>query len=275
LTLQESLHQKLKIDDSISTHSCAGRIESSSKDMILNVGFNLVNIREYPITLGENPGVSGGPSLTIDWEPQAEVKLPLERYESTRPPRRNYVEMSIPKNVRMKMLQTNGHTKKEILASVKRTNISRINRKKTVAMMHLHDSQEAFEDCKRGFRHIVTFKKHKKKERALLDLSDQFQRQRAIEAIQAENEAAAEEVRMMKEIEKVSAEIEKKKNIEVKGFPTTQISSDEKEHLASVCSDDMQKDENMVIELKHSITQDSVSNSPLCLSKPIISCEES
>lgn len=268
ITIHESLHKFSETD--VSTHSCDGRVESFAFDKSLNVKFDSVNIREYPVTLGENPGVSAGPSLTIDWEPQTYVEIPLEEYETSRPPRRDYMEMSIPKDIRMQMLQSSGHTKKEIMASVRVTNIGRMNRKKTNAMAHMHDTHEAIEDVRRALRHVITFKKHKKKERALIDLSDQFQRMRATEAIQAENEAATKEVAMLKEMEELAAEINRKRK-ESTNLPPTFVS--EEKYQVSQCFDNIQKHEENNIQTEQALKKDSNSNK-IDRSKSTISCEE-
>lgn len=268
ITIHESLHRRT-IDDS-STYSCSGRVESFGFDDPLNVSFDSVNIREYPVTLGDNPGVSAGPSLTIDWKPQSEVEIPLDEYETNRPPRRDYMEMSIPKDVRMEMLQNSGHTKKEIMASVRSTNIGRHCRKKTNAMAHMHDTHEAIEDVYRALRHVVTFKKHKKKERALIQLSDEFQKKRAEEAIQAENEASEREVMMLKELEVLKEEIDRKR-AEAPNFPPTHV-SEEKDQV-SECADNIQKHEEVEVHSEETLNEGSKASNNI-ERKLIISCEE-
>lgn len=200
------------------SRSCHARIESNpdSENNSLRVDFSTVVIREYPVTLGDNPGVSAGPALTIDWEPQDEVQISLSDYESSRPPRRNYVEMSIPKDIRMQMLVGSGHTRQEIQVAVKKSNIGRINRRKTNAMLHLSSQHEAYEMIARGLRNTLTLKKKKKKERRLMEISEKFHRQRVEDAIQAENEAEAEELRLLQEFKELQLKMASEAQVKMK-----------------------------------------------------------
>ena len=53
-----------------------------------NVRFEQVWIREYAQTLGDNPSVSYGPPITLDWLFQEMEPISLEAYEAYRGPRR-------------------------------------------------------------------------------------------------------------------------------------------------------------------------------------------
>lgn len=243
---------KLEFTD---TRSCHARINSTPTDKSMRVDFSKIVIREYPVTLGDNPGVSAGPALTIDWEPQDEVQIPLLDYESSRPPRRNYVEMSIPKDIRMQMLTGSGHTRKEIQVAVKSSNIGRINRRKTVAMLHMSTQHEVYEMVSRGLRNTLTLKKNKKKERRLMELSEKFQRQRVQNAIQAENEAEAEELRLLQEFNELQLKMASEAQVNMKD---SNLHQDETEGRA--------------IKLQN--RSDNSANSNDGHPKGIISCEE-
>ena len=45
------------------------------------IWFNKVEIKEYPIILGDNPSTSDGVPLTIDWKPQRYEQWDLHDYE--------------------------------------------------------------------------------------------------------------------------------------------------------------------------------------------------
>ena len=218
--------------------SCHGKIESSPDTEPLRVEFSSVLIREYPVTLGDNPGVSAGPALTIDWEPQDEMQISLADYESSRPPRRNYVEMSIPKDIRMQMLTGSGHTRKEIQVAVRSSNIGRSNRKKTNAMLHMSSQHEVYEMISRGLRNTLTLKKKKKKERRLMELSEKFQRQRVEDAIQAENEAAAEELRLLQEFNELQLKMAAEQQHQIKDSNLHQDEAEDVENNLESPSDD-------------------------------------
>jgi hypothetical protein len=97
--------------------------ESSPKN--LSVIFDTVQIREYPIILGDNPAVSKGPALTIDWQHVETDVMKFEEYESTRPERRSNAEMAIPFDIRMEMLKNSGYSSKEILEMAKKSEEAR------------------------------------------------------------------------------------------------------------------------------------------------------
>ena len=50
-----------------------------------NVSFSHLQVREYAITLGDNPSVSSGPPVTLDWsyDPQ-EKTAPVDAFEAVR-----------------------------------------------------------------------------------------------------------------------------------------------------------------------------------------------
>ena len=50
-----------------------------------NVSFSHLRIREYAITLGDNPSVSSGPPVTLDWAYDPHEKTaPVEAFEAVR-----------------------------------------------------------------------------------------------------------------------------------------------------------------------------------------------
>lgn len=79
---------------------------SGSRCDNLKTSFSTLEIREYYITLGDNPGGCEGPPLTLDWEYNEDRTkiLELDDYETKRKPRRGRWALLIPNNVRMWML---------------------------------------------------------------------------------------------------------------------------------------------------------------------------
>ena len=88
------------------------------------VNFDDVHIREFKVTLGDNPSVTEGPPVTLDWTPVATHVLGVDQYETTggsngsssssRPrEKRSSAELKMPSSVRKDLL--NGeHTKQEM-----------------------------------------------------------------------------------------------------------------------------------------------------------------
>jgi len=162
--------------------------ESTDSESILSVSFDTVEVREYPIILGDNPAVSQGPPLTIDWEHDNEDTFSLDEYETTRPPRRVTVEMSIPPDMRLDCLKRCGFSTKEISVRIKEINLVKRGRLQTTTMLYRSDMNERVEKTKRIFTSIFT--KKKRKERALMKSSDMSLE---IQRTEANNQATREQ----------------------------------------------------------------------------------
>ena len=53
------------------------------------VWFDQLEVREYPMILGDNPATSEGAPVTIDWEFQNEFLVDVEYFELYRPSRKS------------------------------------------------------------------------------------------------------------------------------------------------------------------------------------------
>lgn len=174
-----------KLRSSLNSDMCSADSESS-----FSVSFDTVEVREYPIILGDNPAVSEGPPLTIDWDYDNVDEFSLDEYETTRPQRRGTVEMNIPANIRVDCLKRCGFSTKEIFKRVKEVKVVRRDRLQTTTMLYRSDMDEKLEKTKR----VVTgfFSKKKKKERELMrssKISLQIQHAEANNAAVREEEA--------------------------------------------------------------------------------------
>lgn len=69
-----------------------------------SVRFHTVTIRNYDLTIGDNPWCSCGAPVSIDWTYQSEINLPLEAYEQHHPPRRKGSELAMPHRLREELL---------------------------------------------------------------------------------------------------------------------------------------------------------------------------
>jgi hypothetical protein len=122
--------------------------------------YDSVTIREYAFIPGDNPSVSKGVPLTIDWDHQWEKTFDLDAYENGRKPR-HQIEMKIPAEIRSELLRKNGHSWKDIQASIKMANIARRQRTKTIERLPSEKIDEKLEKIARGVKNI--FKEKKKK----------------------------------------------------------------------------------------------------------------
>mmetsp|Transcript_1480 Transcript_1480/g.1592 ORF Transcript_1480/g.1592 Transcript_1480/m.1592 type:complete len:247 (+) Transcript_1480:124-864(+) len=175
----------LSVDDEVD-------VSTLDTDRILTVTFNTVKVREYPIILGDNPSVSEGPPLSIDWVYIDVDEFDVEEYETTRPSRRGTPEMNIPASIRIDTLKRSGFTTKDIYQRVKEVKQVKQRRLETTTMLYRSDMNENIEKTKRRFSNI--FSKKKKKERQLIEASMEsmnVQRAAADNQAQMEEEALA------------------------------------------------------------------------------------
>jgi hypothetical protein len=59
------------------------------------VRFHVIQVREYEQTMGDNPSVSYGPPISLDWDYEELEPVDLEVYEATRGPRRTMRQMML------------------------------------------------------------------------------------------------------------------------------------------------------------------------------------
>jgi hypothetical protein len=132
------------------------------------VRFGHVSIRQYPVIVGDNPAVSGGPPLSIGWEYDDEVTLDVVEYEEQRPPRRKGREMLVPTDVRTDRLREAGYSRAEIVALTKPVNLARSQRRRTLDTLHLQPLYQLHEKLSRKTFSLLTGGRRKKSERHLL-----------------------------------------------------------------------------------------------------------
>jgi len=102
------------------------------------VRFSTVEVREYAMILGDNPAVSRGPPLTLDWTPLSRAFFDVERHIVMNPePRRKIGEMVMPSVLREMLLKKSGYSTSEMFASTKQTNIVRAQRLATVRKLQM------------------------------------------------------------------------------------------------------------------------------------------
>ena len=97
------------------------------------VRFETVEIIECPITIGDNPSVSSGVPLTIEWDCQKRTKLALDFFEKHRPPRRtNKKLLRIKSKQRERLLRKIGFTLQEIDEATYEADYAREQRYETI-----------------------------------------------------------------------------------------------------------------------------------------------
>lgn len=136
-----------KLDDSNSTV----RTDSSSSSFVREtptstsirtlgrqVSFGHVDIRYYPMELGENPSVSIGPPVQLAWQHGGEETHDLDLFEWERQPKRRQrgrqADMALTHYKRRHILAIAGHSMEEIQAAEKSIHKQQQRRRPLMAM---------------------------------------------------------------------------------------------------------------------------------------------
>lgn len=136
-------------DADVGDHSTSSR---SMKRCI----FSSVDIREHERVAGDNPCVTSGVPLSIGWGYLQHDPISLDDYESNRGPPRDKIEMMVPAAVRRSMLRDEfGVTLSEMNAAMKEVNITKRQRRHTVASEHLEGWSEVAQSAVRKFKRFV------------------------------------------------------------------------------------------------------------------------
>jgi len=108
-------------------------------------GFSTITIREYARELGDNVTMMG-PPICLAWQHQDEIVYDLIEYDDAcQDTRRTQSELKMPSKHRDQILRESGYSRQEIQDAIKRSNIARNQRKRTVETLSLQPLQEAFE----------------------------------------------------------------------------------------------------------------------------------
>jgi hypothetical protein len=132
------------------------------------VGFTTIEIRDYPIIVGDNPGVSIGVPLTIDWVHDGEFTSSVDEYETYRPPSRSMVELKIPRTMRESVLRRLDFSRRDIQEGARSANIGRHRRKRTLETMHLAPWEEFLQRVRRATMNATVRRAAKQREKEWL-----------------------------------------------------------------------------------------------------------
>lgn len=130
------------LDTAATSRSCSSLDECSSR----SIRFEKLEVRDYPLALGDNPSVTNGPPLTIEWEHAGEYVISVEDYENNRPPRRHKRNMVVPKRVRQDWLRDEGYSRGEMNEAEKQALKAKKDRmataKKRIVLVRLEEVSE-------------------------------------------------------------------------------------------------------------------------------------
>mmetsp|Transcript_19057 Transcript_19057/g.47133 ORF Transcript_19057/g.47133 Transcript_19057/m.47133 type:complete len:238 (+) Transcript_19057:155-868(+) len=130
-----------------------------------SVSFSSIEVREYPLCMGDNPGCLRGVPISMGWTYTEEKALSLDEYEESRG---EPCELTaIPPHKRFEMLQgTKLYTRCEIMKTLQKVEADRERRK--ASSLDSEKFEAYIEDLKRGFLNKTFRRKKKQKEREML-----------------------------------------------------------------------------------------------------------
>jgi hypothetical protein len=86
------------------------------------ISFDKVIVREYAMTMGDNPSCSYGPPVCLDWLYLETTNLKLEEYERTRPRKRNMRQLVLNYYRRCEILESAGYDSAEMKRTTRQIN---------------------------------------------------------------------------------------------------------------------------------------------------------
>lgn len=128
----------------------------------LSVRFDNVSIRSYQQTLGDNPSVSYGPPIALDWKYEEDKPKSLEEYEKEREPnRRPFPKLGLNYYQRKALLEQQGHSDQELRSAKKQANKDKFKRAVTKYFLPVQHLEDAAESAGRKIKKIMGHKRRK------------------------------------------------------------------------------------------------------------------
>uniref|UniRef100_A0A7S4VQH3 Uncharacterized protein n=1 Tax=Ditylum brightwellii TaxID=49249 RepID=A0A7S4VQH3_9STRA len=143
---------------SLTTTSSADSMleENETNAMKRNISFSKLEIREYAITLGDNPCVRRGPPVSLDWKYSDRGSMCLEEYESTRVPRRSRNKLVLSYGARqLRLIKEAGFTMNDLKEATKDVQRMKQKRKNTYALLPIAKVEEAVESAGRKMKRLI------------------------------------------------------------------------------------------------------------------------
>jgi hypothetical protein len=125
------------------------------------VSFGVVRIRSYTQTLGDNPSVSYGPPIQLDWEYEEHSSVPLDTYESNRGRRRSLKQLVLNYYHRKNILFWQyGVSEEDLKKAKKEANKIKLKRVITRSLLPIMPVESAFENASRTAKQIIHSRHH-------------------------------------------------------------------------------------------------------------------
>uniref|UniRef100_A0A7S1ZFB8 Uncharacterized protein n=1 Tax=Ditylum brightwellii TaxID=49249 RepID=A0A7S1ZFB8_9STRA len=146
---------------SLTTTSSADSMleENETNAMKRNISFSKLEIREYAITLGDNPCVRRGPPVSLDWKYNDRGSMCLEEYESARVPRRSRNKLVLSYGARrLRLILEAGFTMNDLKEATKDVQQMQRRRRTTYARLPIAKVEEAVESAGRKMKRLIKSK---------------------------------------------------------------------------------------------------------------------
>ena len=133
----------------------------SADPFLLNkkvVGFASVQVKTYPVILGDNPAVSSGPPVTLDWEAETSSSSSIDEWEMARciDRRRSREEIRVPPCVRTEWLLEAGFSPLQVHEAIQDIQKEQQRRRSSIVKSPLQDKADVVaEQMKRKLERVV------------------------------------------------------------------------------------------------------------------------
>mmetsp|Transcript_13268 Transcript_13268/g.24066 ORF Transcript_13268/g.24066 Transcript_13268/m.24066 type:complete len:235 (-) Transcript_13268:82-786(-) len=131
-----------------------------------SVLFSLVEIREYPRILGDNPSCRSGPPISLGWDydKAVVVKVPIREFDEI--PRQNGTRhFLLSRGERERILLDVGYTQSQIAQSVRQMIKIKKQRRQTINNLPVERFEEAVENWIRNAKKLQCYRKNPKNKR--------------------------------------------------------------------------------------------------------------
>lgn len=129
-----SRHSCMKSEEEIETETETVTQKKNKKEKKSTVQFSTVHIRDYSLCLGDNPAVSQGPPISLDWYYDNETWYDIDDHDKQEQGRGGGgggVPCCVPPTARLNLLKQLGYSQRELTKAIRRVEKSKKQRSQT------------------------------------------------------------------------------------------------------------------------------------------------
>lgn len=128
--------------------------ESKRKSIKPSVSFHSISVREYNITMGDNPSCSYGVPIALGWEYQQHDAIPLSSTTNETPRNNNF---GLSHHARRQLLKNAGYPSCAMRLCLRQVNRCKTERAMTELFLAAQPLEDAMEQLVRGVQHLMPF----------------------------------------------------------------------------------------------------------------------